>query len=507
MFITEPAPHEEAAALISDKPVVSRRVFDDLLPEFQARAFVVSGVECASTLQRVRDLAAKLPAGGDWDELKAGILDEISPWLITSTDPEERQKQERAAVRRAELILRHNGWQAYAVTNYREMEEQKDVFPFRQYLSSEDSRVRASHAVLNKKIFPADHPFWNTHTPPWEFGCRCDVVPMLADEVDEIRGDEVKKAPEDRRVIEGAMLEEVERGYFVTGPTGKIDIRTPREKTGKGYEFRPDTLALSYEDVLSRYDAPVAQAFRGWAEGTKLPDGRTVAESFGGRPAGPALASGAAPAKPTAGAPARVSPVSAALDLKLSKKKEVAHALRVIDELHDDGQLPQIPVTGQPGGSSLGHYRFRSLTGEAVEIAIKASAPHPALTAAHEVGHFLDHQGMGAHGHFQSMIPGSRVAKIVGQLQATPTYARIARETSGFKSIKYYQDARELWARAYAQYVAEESGDAVLMEQLDAIRSGYAGWRQWPAEEFAAIRLAIRELFADLGWNPHTPNP
>jgi SPP1 gp7 family putative phage head morphogenesis protein len=502
-FLTAPSPHEEAVARIADKPVVTRRVFDELLPEFQARAFVVSGVECASTLQRVRDLAAKLPAGGDWDELKAGILDEISPWLITSTDPEERAKQESAARRRAELILRQNGWQAYAVTNYREMEEQKDVFPFRQYLSSEDSRVRATHAALNRKIFPADHPFWHNHTPPWEFGCRCDVVPMMADEVDEIRGTEAKKAPEDRQVIEGPMLEEIERGNLVMpNGTGKLDIRTPREKTGKGYEFRPDTLALSYEDVLARYDAPVAEAFRAWAETTKLPDGRTVAQSLGGPSAAPAPAPGGQPAGVPRSVPSG-TPVSQALDVRMRDKAAVRDALAAIDSVHGDGQLPTIPVTGSPDKGNLGHYA--SMGAQAVEVAVRASGPWPRLTAVHEVGHFLDHQAIGVAGRFTSTTAGAgELADVLAELRATPTFARIGMEAG--PKAGYFQSPEELWARAYAQYVAEESQHPELLADLDRVANSLQPWRQWPADEFAPVRAAIRKLFLTLQWQT-APNP
>jgi SPP1 gp7 family putative phage head morphogenesis protein len=309
MLLTDPSPHTEAAAVLSGKPVVTRRIFDQLLPELQQRAFTVTGVECLSTLQRVRDLAAQLPVGGDFDELKAGILDEISPWIITATDPDQRAKQMTAAVRRAELVLRNNGWAAYAVTNHRAIQEQADVFPFCQYLSSEDNQVRPTHAAINKKIFPTASPFWATHTPPWEHGCRCDKVPMMADEVDEIRYDQRAKPPEVQDVIEGAMLDLAERGEFILpGGTGKLDLRTPRQKTGRGYEFRPDDLALSFDDVLDRYDAPVADTFRKWAAATEIEPGLSVAEAFGGTPAKPLPPTGPAPAVPVPAAAAIVGP-------------------------------------------------------------------------------------------------------------------------------------------------------------------------------------------------------
>jgi hypothetical protein len=60
-FLTEPVPPEEAAALIKDKPAVTKAVWKQMLPELQARSFTVSGVESADVLQAVRDRIADPP--------------------------------------------------------------------------------------------------------------------------------------------------------------------------------------------------------------------------------------------------------------------------------------------------------------------------------------------------------------------------------------------------------------------------------------------------------------
>jgi SPP1 gp7 family putative phage head morphogenesis protein len=510
-----PIPHEAGRDLIRGKLPVQRSIFDRLLPELRARAFMVTGVESANVLQRVRDLAAELPVGGDFKELKDKILAEISPWLVTDMDEEEAAKQFREATRRAEMLLRMHGWQAYAQTQFEEMEEMKDVFPFRQYLSSEDGRVRATHAALNRKVLPADHEFWQNHTPPWEFGCRCDVVALMGEEVDELRAAEAGKAIEEREVIEGAMLDEVSRGRLVMpGGTGTLDIRTPREKKGaEGYEWRPGDRGLDMNAILSRYPADVRGEFEKWAQAEKMADGRTAWEAFGGDaatlPPAPVPVPAAVPPPAPAIAPApavpRVSPVSAALALKMRSKAEMKRVLDVIDDLHDDGALPSIPVVGKVSKKNLGHYCHETYTGRAVEIGVKAAGSHPGLTLAHEIGHFLDHHGMGAAGTFQSTVPGSRVGAVVDLLKATPTWKRIRNEAGGIDTTAYYESAKETWARAYAQYIAEESEDPELLRQLDSIRLGFASWRQWPAAEFAPIRDAMRTLFTDLGWNPKQP--
>lgn len=283
-MITKPIPHTEGARLLRDKPVVTLAVFNALAPELRARALVITGVEALDTVARVREIAARLPEGADWDEQKAAIRQEISPWLVTSEDAEDREKEAAAASRRAEMLLRMHGWQTYARTQHALMEAHVDVFPYRQYLSSEDARVRPAHAALNRKIFPADHPFWDNHTPPWDFGCRCDVVPLTREEVEGIEASEDALAPEDRQVMGDEQLGEIERAGRIVKPGGQgfLDVRTPRERTGDGYEFRPGQEALPIDQILERFEPAEREAFVAYAAGQTLEDGRTLLEWWQG---------------------------------------------------------------------------------------------------------------------------------------------------------------------------------------------------------------------------------
>jgi SPP1 gp7 family putative phage head morphogenesis protein len=300
MLNVTPIPHAEATARIAAKPAVTRAVWDALHPDLQARAFIITGVECLDALARVRELTAGLPSGGDFDEIKSRILSEISPWIIDpNADEETRNKQRAAAKRRAEMLLRLHGWQAYAQTNYELAEANKDVFPFRQYLSSEDGRVRPSHAALNKKVLPASHPFWLNHTPPWEFNCRCDFVPLTRADAEAMGKADARKAPEDQRVMPPAQLGEIERNKRIVKPggTGFLDLRTPREKNGTGYEYRPGTNALPLEQILERFSPAERTTFRDWAAKVPLAGGKTLADYWAATVTKPAIAAAATGAR------------------------------------------------------------------------------------------------------------------------------------------------------------------------------------------------------------------
>lgn len=267
-FLAEPVPFEEAAQLIADKPAMTRELFDDLLPELKASAFVISKVEDLDVVRAVRDRISELPAGEDWNAIKRDVVKELSPFLNTEDDPE-------VAERRAELLLRAHGFAAYSAANWRSLEENKDIFPWRKYQTAQDDRVRGSHAALDGLILPADSPFWRDHTPPWEFGCRCDVVGMMDEEVQELLEDDRKKTPSEKSIYEpnSAELNALEqRGRIIrrakteSGGYGDQEINVERDPNGL-FGYRPQDVCLLRDvDLLrSRLGADLFEAFRLWA--------------------------------------------------------------------------------------------------------------------------------------------------------------------------------------------------------------------------------------------------
>lgn len=59
-----------------------------------------------------------------------------------------------------------------------EIQQQKDAFPWLQYQTKGDGRVRAEHDRLNGIVLPADDPFWSAYYPPNGWRCRCSVKPL-----------------------------------------------------------------------------------------------------------------------------------------------------------------------------------------------------------------------------------------------------------------------------------------------------------------------------------------
>ena len=168
----ETFPNEAAADYIHGKAVADPTHFGNLPDQLKQRAFTVAGIEQLDVLRRIRDAVAKLPEGKNWDEAKKEIASEISPY--TGGDM-------KAARAKAEHTLRIHGFQAYAVARHQQQMKTADIFPYWKYVTVGDARVRPAHAALDGKVLRADDEWWQTHYPPWDWGCRC-IVEQLDEE-------------------------------------------------------------------------------------------------------------------------------------------------------------------------------------------------------------------------------------------------------------------------------------------------------------------------------------
>ena len=60
-------------------------------------------------------------------------------------------------------------------TRWMDIEDQKDVTPYLEYVTAGDDRVREEHKELSGIIEPVDSPFWSQYYPPNGWNCRCSV--------------------------------------------------------------------------------------------------------------------------------------------------------------------------------------------------------------------------------------------------------------------------------------------------------------------------------------------
>jgi len=171
----KPLPFEEAIEAFKGLLPMTADEFYALAEEARAAAFTVAGVSRMDILMDMHGAIDKAIAAGETLADFTNRVDDIfqargwaapegfTPW-------------------RMETIFRTNVQTAYSTGRYKQMVEQKEAFPNWEYDAVNDSDTRPSHAALDGKIFPADHPFWDTWYPPNGYNCRCGVNPVHKDE-------------------------------------------------------------------------------------------------------------------------------------------------------------------------------------------------------------------------------------------------------------------------------------------------------------------------------------
>ncbi len=176
----EPKSFEEAAEHFGKKAALTSEAFDRLTDEAKAHAFKVAGMHKARLIQRARDVVHKaIRDGTPFREVRLKLL------ALFDTDGVPPP-----ALSRLRLAFTQNGQQAYNDARREALDDPEiaAAFPFRMYLTVGNGRpgfrgVRPEHAALHGLVFTWDDPFWDAHTPPWGFGCRCFFRPLTRGQV------------------------------------------------------------------------------------------------------------------------------------------------------------------------------------------------------------------------------------------------------------------------------------------------------------------------------------
>lgn len=211
------------------------------------RAFYVTGLAHHDLVQLVSD--------GLEDALKNGeTLADFKTRIMTAIQTQGWHDY------RIENIFRTNLQTAYAAGRYKKMQAVKASRPYWQYLAVMDRRVRPSHAILDGKVYPADHEFWATHYPPNGFRCRCGVRTLSQRQVDTL------SLPVEKEMPQAGVWTDPKTGmeYFVhfPGPDKGFRNNPGKDWAESGLDMKkcPEVNKESYEELrgpASRRPAPV----------------------------------------------------------------------------------------------------------------------------------------------------------------------------------------------------------------------------------------------------------
>jgi hypothetical protein len=173
---------------------------------------------------------------------------------------------------------------------------------------------------------------------------------------------------------------------------------------------------------------------------------------------------------------------------------ELARALAAAGSLHVlHSDLEPVPVRATATTSQTGCYRLRQ--GDPVDLRVSRRHGRVALSFLHELGHLVDHQlgrelgptwASGAHDAFVDW----RSAAQALPSRLPPDVGRARR--------RYFQSAKELWARSYAQTVLLRSGDPWLEGHLAGLLDVEDVF-VWPVGQFAPVADEVERVLERLG--------
>lgn len=173
-FDLDAAAHSRAFTVAK---VTSLDVLEDIRGAFQAH--LQRGGTGASF---IRELEPILKAKGWWGRLP--MLDEQGQPMF---DADGRPRTYQAgSLHRLDTIFRTNKMVAYNAGRWRAFDAARKLRPWLQYIAVDDDRVRQSHKALNGLVFHIDDPFWDSHTPPNGWNCRCRIRSLSDRDIDRL---------------------------------------------------------------------------------------------------------------------------------------------------------------------------------------------------------------------------------------------------------------------------------------------------------------------------------
>ncbi len=181
---------KEALKFFRAKGLKTSFAWQDVWQQEHEAAFTVAKIADIDLLADVRAAVDKAIADGqslqDFIKLLKPRLVQAGWWgKAPMTDPltDETKMVQLGSPRRLETIFVTNMQTAYAAGNYAQIQENKDEAPYLMYDAVHDSRTRPQHRAWDGTVLPVDDPWWDTHTPPNGWRCRCGVIQLSKEQV------------------------------------------------------------------------------------------------------------------------------------------------------------------------------------------------------------------------------------------------------------------------------------------------------------------------------------
>ncbi|MFY7827886.1 MAG: phage portal protein family protein, partial [Flectobacillus sp.] len=141
-----------------------------------------------------------------------------------------------------------------------------NTFPYWEYRTQDDNRVRLDHQLLDGITLRADDPLWKKLYPPNGWNCRCFIAPRLASEVDQQALDTNQSIASN--FVESDGWQNVENAGFGVNRAETQEVFTNNQQYVKRVEANKLIAELSPSDYNIKVpdNKPTRQLFTGTIE-------------------------------------------------------------------------------------------------------------------------------------------------------------------------------------------------------------------------------------------------
>jgi SPP1 gp7 family putative phage head morphogenesis protein len=164
---------ERAAADLATRNLLTRPQYDALDNDARRTAFTVARVASLDALEKLRDALVKdVQEGGTLKEFQGAVDDALGASALAPSH--------------VESVYRTNIGQAHRQGQQEVLAHRlvSDEFPYVAYESTHDSRRRQTHAWFEThgldgtNVYRADDPTVRKFWAPWDWQCRCIMIPL-----------------------------------------------------------------------------------------------------------------------------------------------------------------------------------------------------------------------------------------------------------------------------------------------------------------------------------------
>lgn len=222
-------PSVEAIAFLRNKLNIPTEHWDDFVGDLHAKGFAVAGAVKADLLREFHEaIEEMLEEGGSIGDFRERFDDIVARhgWMYNG----ERGWRTR-------VIYDNNLRTAHMAGRWAQIQETKETRPYLQYRTAGDEQVRPEHRDWDGTVLPVDDPFWDTHYPPNDYGCRCTIRTLSVRQIEK-QGLSISDRPT------------FERKERISTRTGEV-LGNPPDGIGVGWDYNVGKAWLAPEQAFA----------------------------------------------------------------------------------------------------------------------------------------------------------------------------------------------------------------------------------------------------------------